>query len=86
MDCFLYDNSLRHERVKRLAQIRPLDWGEALKNKSFVESLIGFLKHFFNTLEIWLEAGMQGKINLRFINVDSIYSELGEALCEVLLA
>ena len=73
MDWFLYDNSLRHERVKRLAQIRPLD-------------LIGFLKHFFNTLEIWLEAGMQGKINLRFINVDSIYSELDEALCKVLLA
>ena len=30
-------------------------------------------KHFFNTLEIWLEAGVQGKNNLRFINVNSIY-------------
>ena len=29
-------------------------------------------KHFFNTLENWLEAGVQGKNNLRFINVNSI--------------
>ena len=29
-------------------------------------------KHFFNTLEIWLGAGVQGKNNLRFINVNSI--------------
>ena len=43
-------------------------------------------KHFFNTLEIWLEAGVQGKNNLRFINVNSIYSELGEALCKALRA
>ena len=86
MDWVLYDNSLRHERVKGLAQIRPSDWREALKNKSFDESLIGFLKHFLNTLEIWLEAGVQVKNNLRFINVDSIYSELGEALCKALPA
>ena len=43
-------------------------------------------KHFFNTLEIWLEAGVQGKNNLRFINVNSIYSELGETLCKALPA
>ena len=156
--------------IKGPAQIRPSDWGEALKNKSFKESLIGFLieawkddscarilknktvyanynnccykyraengvtisteqdqfsssheeadnrmffhlnhalpgstvvmrtddtdslvialgyKHFFNTLEIWLEAGVQGKNNLRFINVNSIYSELGETLCKALPA
>ena len=29
--------------IKDPAQIRPSDWGEALKNKSFKESLIGFL-------------------------------------------
>ena len=29
--------------IKGPAQIRPSDWGEALKNKSFKESLIGFL-------------------------------------------
>ena len=46
---------------------------------------LGF-KHFFNALEIWLEAGVQGKNNLRFINVNSIYSELGEALCKALRA
>ena len=156
--------------IKGPAQIRPSDWGEASKNKSFKESLIGFLieawkddfcarilqsktvyanynnccykyrsengvtisteeeqffssyeeadnrmffnlshalpgrtvvmriddtdslvialgfKHFFNALEIWLEAGVQGKNNLRFINVNSIYSELGEALCKALRA
>ena len=41
-------------------------------------------KHFFNTLEIWLEAGVQGKNNLRFINVNKIYSELSEFLCKAL--
>ena len=41
-------------------------------------------KHFFNTLEIWLEAGVQGKNNLRFINVNKIYSELSEILCKAL--
>ena len=46
---------------------------------------LGF-KHFFNALEIWLEAGVQGKNNLRFINVNTIYSELGEALCKALPA
>ena len=39
-------------------------------------------EHFFNTLEIWLEAGVQGKNNLWFINVNSIYSELGETVCK----
>ena len=29
--------------IKVPAQMRPSDWGEALKNKSFKESLIGFL-------------------------------------------
>ena len=29
-------------------------------------------KHFFNALENWLQAGVQGKNNLRFINVNSI--------------
>ena len=29
-------------------------------------------KYFFNTLENWLQAGVQGKNNLRFINVNSI--------------
>ena len=43
-------------------------------------------KHFFNTLEIWLEARVQGKNNLQFINVNSIYSELGETLCKALPA
>ena len=43
-------------------------------------------KQFFNTLEIWLEAGVQSKNNLRFMNVNSIYSELGETLCKVLPA
>ena len=150
--------------IKGPTQIRPSDWGEALKNKPFKESLIGFLieawkddsknktayanynnccykyraengvaistvddqffsshqeadngmffhlnhalpgstvvmqtddtdsvialgyKHFFNTLKIWLEAGLQGKNNLRFINVNSIYSELGETLRKALQA
>ena len=39
-------------------------------------------KHFFNTLEFWLEAGVQGENNLRFIHVNSIYSELAETLCK----
>ena len=43
-------------------------------------------KHFFTTLEIWLEAGVQGKNHLRFINISSIYSELGETLCKALPA
>ena len=43
-------------------------------------------KHFFNTLEIWLGAGVQGKNNLRFINVNSIQSELGETLCKAIPA
>ena len=44
------------------------------------ESLVIALgyRHFSNTLEIWLEAGVQGKNNLQFINVNSIYSGLGE--------
>ena len=41
-------------------------------------------KHFFNTLEIWLEAGVQGKNNFRCINVNSIYAELDETLCKTL--
>ena len=155
--------------IKGSAQIRPSDWGETVKNKSFKESLIGFMieawkddscartlknktvyayynnycykyraengvtvsteedqffsshkeadnrmffhlnhalpgstvmrtddtdslvialgyKHFFNTLEIWLEAGVQVKNNLRFINVNSIYSELDETLCKAIAA
>ena len=35
-------------------------------------------KHFFNTLEIWLEAGVQ------VINVNKINSELSEILCKAL--
>ena len=31
-----------------------------------------------------MEAGVQGKNNLRFINVNSVYSELGETLCKAL--
>ena len=34
-------------------------------------------KHFVNTLEIWLAAGMESKNNLQFITVNSIYSKLG---------
>ena len=41
-------------------------------------------KHFSNILENLLEAGVQGKNNLRFINVNSVYSELGETLCKAL--
>ena len=41
-------------------------------------------KHFVNTLETRLEAGVQSKNNLRFINVNSIYLELGETLCKEL--
>ena len=171
-DCEREDRGSLREvySIKGPAQIRPSDWGEALINKSFKESLIGFLteawkddscarilknktvyanynnwcykyraengvtisteqdqfcssheeadnrmffhlnralpgstvvmqtdstdslvialgyKHFYNTLEIWLEARVQGKNNLRFINVNSIYSELGETLCEALPA
>ena len=33
-------------------------------------------KQFFNTLEIWLEAGVQGKSNFRFVNVNSVFPEL----------
>ena len=33
-------------------------------------------KQFFNTLEIWLEAAVQGKSNFRFVNVNSIFPEL----------
>ena len=33
-------------------------------------------KHFFNTLEIWLEAGVQGKNNLRFINLTAFIQNL----------
>ena len=68
--------------IKGPAQIRPSDWGEAIKNKSFNEILIGFLKYFFNTLEIWLEVAAQGKNKLQLINVKSIYPELGENLCK----
>ena len=35
-------------------------------------------------MEIWLDAGAQGKYNLGFTNVNSIYSELGETLCKAL--
>ena len=35
-------------------------------------------------MEIWLDAGAQGKYNLGFTNVKSIYSELGETLYEAL--
>ena len=41
-------------------------------------------KHFGNTLEIWLAAGMESKNNLQFIKVNSIYSKLGETLYKAL--
>ena len=156
--------------IKGPAQTRPSDWNNALKNRSFKESLIGFLveawkdnscatilkhktiyanfndhcfkyqaengvtiatyeesfysmheeadnrmffhlnhaqpgntvvirtddtdslvialgnKHLFSELQIWLEVGVQGKNNLRFIDVKTIHSELGETLCKSLPA
>ena len=50
------------------------------------DSLVIGCKHFFNTLEIWLEARVQGKNNLQFINDNSFYPELGETLCKALSA
>ena len=41
-------------------------------------------KHSFNTLKIWLGAGVQDKNNLRFINVNSFCQELGETLRKAL--
>ena len=38
----------------------------------------------FQYSKIWFEAGMQGKNNLRFINVSNFYPELGEILCKAL--
>ena len=40
---------------------------------------LGYI-HLFNTLEIWLEAAVQGKNKLRSINGSNIYSEFGETL------
>ena len=38
------------------------------------------------SLKIWLEVGVQSRNDLRYISVDSIYSELGKGLCKALPA
>ena len=47
---------------------------------------IGCRSKIDTELKIWLEAGVQGKNNLRFISVDQICSNLGETFCHALPA
>ena len=43
-------------------------------------------KHFFDQkANIWPEAGVQSKNNLRYINIDKIYSQLGEIYIKLFL-
>ena len=46
--------------------------------------VLGCTHLFDQKINIWLEAGVQGKKILRYINKDKIYNQLGETLCQAL--
>ena len=53
----------------------------------FVQSLHQDVSILFDEkVNIWLKAGVQRKNNLRYININIIYNQLGETLCKALPA
>ena len=47
---------------------------------------LDFLEHIPESINVWLEAGLYPKNNLRYIDVRKLFNKLGKDLCRVLPA